>query len=93
MAVLFDTLKLADRLEAAGMPPEQAKGTAAAFADTLTGAVATKADVQESELRLRSEIAAVRTEIANTRAEILRWMIAQTAVILGAVAALIRLLH
>ncbi|MGH7052954.1 MAG: hypothetical protein ACREFK_03710 [Stellaceae bacterium] len=32
MAVLFDTLKLADRLEAAGMSQEQAHGTAAALA-------------------------------------------------------------
>jgi hypothetical protein len=28
MTIAFDTLKLADRLEAAGMPPQQAKGVA-----------------------------------------------------------------
>jgi hypothetical protein len=42
---------------------------------------------------MRGEIAAVRTEMAGLRAELLRRMIAQTFVILGAVAALIRLLH
>lgn len=119
MTVAFDTLKLADRLEAAGMPSQQAKGVAAALAETLTGAVSTAADVRESELRLRGEIreselrlhgeiresesrlhgeiAAVRTEISDLRAEILKWVIGaigfQTVVILGAVAALIRLLH
>jgi chromosome segregation ATPase len=130
MTVAFDTLKLADRLEGAGMPSQQAKGVAAALAETLTGAVATAADLRESELRLRSEIrevelrlrseirevesrlrteigevesrlrseiATVRTEISDLRAEILKWVIGaigfQTVVILGAVAALIRLLH
>jgi hypothetical protein len=86
MAVLFDKLKLAGRLEAAGMPPQQARDVAAALADTLTGTVATKADIQESELRLRAEITA-------TKAEIMRWMIAQTVGIIGAVAALVRLIH
>jgi hypothetical protein len=93
VAVLFDTLKLAERLEAAGMPPEQAKGTAAALAEGLTGAVATTADVEASELRLR-------TEIARLRAEVRGWLITQAFAIVGAVAAIIgiaaallRLLH
>jgi len=141
MTVAFDTLRLADRLEAAGMPSRQAKDVAAALAETLTGAVATAADLRESELRLRgeiresegrlrseisesearlrseisesearlrseisesgsrlrSEIASVRTGISDLRAEILKWVIGaigfQTVAILGAVAALIRLLH
>jgi Coiled-coil domain-containing protein 90-like len=76
MAVLFDTLKLADRLEAAGMPPEQAKGTAAALAEGLTDTVATAADIEtvrseirESELRLRGEIAALRADITALRGD------------------------
>ena len=130
MTVAFDTLRLADRLEAAGMPSRQAKDVAAALAETLTGAVATAADLRESELRLRgeiresegrlrseisesearlrseisesgsrlrSEIASVRTGISDLRAEILKWVIGaigfQTVAILGAAAALIRLLH
>jgi hypothetical protein len=116
MTVAFDTLKLADRLEAAGKPSRQAQDVAAALAKTLAGAVATAADLRESELRLRGkisesesrlrseianvrgEIASVRTEIAGARTEILKWVIIgaigfQTVVILGAVAALIRLLH
>jgi plasmid stabilization system protein ParE len=129
-AVAFDTLKLAQRLEAAGFSSRQAQDTAAALAETLTGAIATAADVEavradiresesrlrgeirevetrlqaeirETELRLRAEIAAVRidlrTEVADVRTEILKWVIGaigfQTVVILGAVAALIRLLH
>jgi hypothetical protein len=97
MTVAFDTLKLADRLEAAGMPPQQAKGVAAALAETASTNLVTREHLDlrlgELEARMRGEIAAVRTEIAGLRAELLRWMIAQTFVILGAVAALIRLLH
>jgi hypothetical protein len=119
MTVAFDTLKLADRLEAAGMPAAQARGTAAALAETVTGAVATAADVaaaraaiRESEVRLRAEIresgsrlrgeireseSRLRIDIADLRFEILKWVICaigfQTIIIIGAVAALIRLLH
>ena len=56
MTIAFDTLKLAERLEAVGMPSQQAKGVAAALAEALTGTVATAADLRESELRLRGEI-------------------------------------
>jgi hypothetical protein len=94
MTVAFDTLKLADRLEAAGMSAAQARGTAAALAETMTGAVATasdvaalRAEIRESELRLRAEI----------RSDILKWVIGaigfQTIVVIGAVAGLIRVLH
>ena len=101
MPVAFDTLKLADRLEAAGMPPQQAKGVAAALAETATANLVTREyldlRLSESEARLRGEIAEVRTEIVAAKAELMRWIIGtigfQTVVILSAVAALIRLLH
>jgi predicted polyphosphate/ATP-dependent NAD kinase len=110
MTVAFDTLKLADRLEAAGMPPQQAKGVAAALAETMTANLVTREYLDlrlgEMEARLRGEIATIHAEMAGTatkaelseaKAEILRWIIGaigfQTVVIIGAVAALIRLLH
>ena len=101
MSVAFDTLKLADRLEAAGMPPQQAKGVAAALAETATANLVTREyldlRLSESEARLRGEIAEVRTEIAAAKADLMRWIVGtigfQTVVILSAVAALIRLLH
>jgi hypothetical protein len=101
MPVAFDTLKLADRLEAAGMSPQQAKGVAAALAETATANLVTREYLDlrlgELEARLRGEVATVRTEIAETKAELMRWIIAaigfQTVVIIGAIAGLIRLLH
>jgi hypothetical protein len=96
MTVAFDTLKLADRLEAAGMPAAQARGTA-----TAADVAVVPAEVRESEVRLRGEIreseSRLRIEIADLRSEILKWVIGaigfQTVIIIGAVAELIRLLH
>lgn len=74
MAVAFDTLKLAQRLEAAGMPPGQAQGTAAALAEAMTATIASTADLREAELRLSGEIreaeARLRGEIMGLRGEV-----------------------
>jgi hypothetical protein len=87
--IMFDTLKLARQLEAAGMSPEQATGTAAALAENLTGTVATKADVEASELRLRGEIATVRADLSGLETRLLRMMVTQTWAIIGATAAIV----
>jgi hypothetical protein len=45
-AVPFDTLKLAERLQAGGFTQDQARAAAAAFADVVTGAdLATRQDI------------------------------------------------
>lgn len=52
-AVPFDTLKLAERLEASGMPAEQARATSLALAEAMSGAeLATKGDLRELEQRI-----------------------------------------
>jgi hypothetical protein len=55
MAVPFDTLRLARRLEAAGFQPSQAGDMAEAIAEALS-ALATKADLQTEIGRLRAEL-------------------------------------
>ena len=127
-AVPFDTLKLADRLEAGGFTAEQARTFAGALADAVSGSeiatkqdlanLTTKADLQavkadiqavKAELHAlkgdvqatKGDIQTVRSELhaglAETKAEILKWMVGtigvQTAAILGAVIALMRLMH
>jgi hypothetical protein len=81
--VAFDTLKLAQRLESAGLPPKQAQEMASAFSDTI-GETA----VSREYLDLR---------LAELKAEILKWMLStvgiQTIVIIGAIAALVRLVR
>jgi hypothetical protein len=82
LAFAFDTLKLARKLESAGMQPKQAQEMAAALSDSLTewhsvGNLATKDDIQE-----------VKLAIVEARAEILKWLFgaigAQTFILLAA---------
>jgi hypothetical protein len=88
-SVAFDTLKLARRLEAAGFPAKQAQDMASAIADTIVDTVVTR-----EYLDLR--ISEVRLEIANVKADILKWMLGaigfQTLAVIGGIAALFKLL-
>lgn len=92
-ALTFDTLKLALRFEAAGFPPKQAQDMASAIADTIVDTVVTR---DYLDLRLSDLRGDIRHEIADTKAEMLKWMFGavglQTLAILGGVAALLRLL-
>lgn len=98
--VAFDTLKLAQRLEAAGLPGGQAQQIASAISDTVGEAVVTREylDLRLAELdrRLAELSARLEGQIAALRAETLKWMFGavglQTLAILGGVAALLRLL-
>jgi hypothetical protein len=82
LAVAFDTLKLAQRLESGGMPAKQAQDMSAALAETLTewhsvGNLATKDDIQKLD-----------TKIEATKTELLKWLFisvgSQTLVLLVA---------
>ena len=64
LAVAFDTLKLARKLESAGMQSKQAQDTSAALSETFTewlsvGNIATREDVRE----VRTELHEVKTEL------------------------------
>ena len=97
--VAFDTLKLAQRLEAAGLPPRQAQDIATALSDTIGEAVVTGEylDLRLAELaaQLGGRFAQTEGKIAESRAETLKRMFGavglQTLAILGGVAALLRL--
>jgi hypothetical protein len=104
--VVFDTLKLAQRLEEAGLPPKQAQDIASALGETIGDAVVTREylDLRLGEMRgeLDLRLGEIRTgmatkvELAEAKGEILKWMFGavgvQTFAILGGVAALFRLL-
>ncbi|MCF2133893.1 MULTISPECIES: DUF1640 domain-containing protein [Burkholderiaceae] len=75
-AIAFDTLKFANRLKTAGVPPAQAEAEAEVFADIFEAnfdALATKADLRELEMRLDAKVdkgfAEVRGEIDKRFAE------------------------
>ena len=94
-AVAFDTLELAQRFEAAGLPAKQAQEMASALSETIGNAVVTR---EYLDLRLGEIRAAMPTkvELAEAKGEILRWLFGavgvQTLAILGGVAALFGLL-
>jgi chromosome segregation ATPase len=69
--VAFDTLKLADRLEAGGFTAVQARTAAGAFADAMSGSdLATKADLAEAKAELKSDVAVVKADLAEVKAEL-----------------------
>ena len=86
-AAAFDTLRLARRLQGLGLPPGQADGLAEAFADTMVTELATKSDIAELRSEFRLECERLRTDIAASRSDIIRWVVplilAQMALTVG----------
>lgn len=75
-AILFDTLKLARRLEGAGFSRDQANGAAEAIAEGFSADIATKTDIAEVKTEIatlrgdmHTEFASLRTEIAGLRGD------------------------
>ena len=60
---VFDTLKLARRLEAAGMPATQAEGFAGAPSDVMTTEPATRSALKEFRASATAEFAEIRGEM------------------------------
>ena len=87
-AITFDTLKLARKLEAAGFQPRQAADTAEALAESMA---------EVSGLATKEDVYTLRRDIAETKVELLKWLIGligfQTLAVLGGVAALIKLIQ
>jgi hypothetical protein len=80
--ITFDTLKYAERLEAAGVPPQQAKAEAQALAEVLTSSdVATARDIE----RLESKIELLRSDLSG-KFTLLQWML---GLLLAGIASLI----
>jgi coiled-coil family 90 protein len=79
-AVPFDTLKMAQRLEAAGFSAPQAAGASEALAEAIVGSgLATKDDLAREIASVRAEIGAVRSEIGSLRNEFMRELAATKA--------------
>jgi hypothetical protein len=105
-AVAFDTLKLAQRFEAAGLPAKQAQEMASALSETIGAAVVTREylDLRLGEMRAELDLRlgelctamATKVELAEAKGEILKWLFGivglRTLAVLGGVAALLRLL-
>jgi len=92
-AITFDTLKYAERLEAGGFPPQQAKAEAQALADVLSSSeVASARDIERLEgkidlLRndLDARITLLRSDLTG-KFTLLQWML---GLLLAGVASLV----
>lgn len=92
-AITFDTLKYADRLEAAGVPPQQAKAEAQALAEVLASPdVISSRDIDRIEQKidqLRSDMTAqvtlLRSDLTG-KFVLLQWML---GLLLAGVASLV----
>lgn len=65
-SIVFDTLKLAKRLQEGGFSQQQAIATAEAFAESVSDAsgIATKADIAELRTELHRELSAMTWKVA-----------------------------
>ncbi|MBF0625550.1 MAG: DUF1640 domain-containing protein [Magnetococcales bacterium] len=87
--ITFDTLEYMEYLKAAGVPDEQAKAHAKAMIravgqmeESQRKELATKGDIQllKGDLHvLKDDIRQVEVKIAESRAEIIKWMIGVSA--------------
>jgi len=98
-SVAFDTLKLAQRLETAGLAPKMAQDIAGAIAETIGEASITREhlDVALSDMRVELDLrqGETRAKLAELQGELklmLGAIALQTLAILGGVAVLFRLL-
>ena len=88
----IDALGLAEDLEQAGFPRDQAHSVARAIRDRTGESLASKSDLRELEHRLEIRLAQVEQKIADTQTSMIKWftgvMVAQAA----AIVALVKLL-
>jgi len=77
-AMTFDALKYAERLEAGGVPPQQARAEAQALAEVLSSAaVASARDLERLEAKidlLRSDFGLLRSDLSG-KFTLLQWML------------------
>ena len=83
--ITFDTLAYVKKLRSAGVPEKQAEIQAETFAEILEERVATKQDLKELELALKHDL-------ANIKAEIIKWVAGMLVAQAAIVATLVKLL-
>ncbi|MEO5339170.1 MAG: hypothetical protein H7837_01440 [Magnetococcus sp. MYC-9] len=86
LSVTFDTLEFTEQLKAAGVPDEQAKGHAKAFAIAMRQVEESKKDA----LATRGDVLRLEKEIEKAKVETIKWVIATGIVILGGMATINR---
>ncbi len=84
--VTFDTLAFTEELTAAGVPETQAKAQARAMSKALESQeLATKMDVGIISKEMTAMEERLRREIAESESRMIRWMVAQTGIIIAVI--------
>ena len=91
-ATTFDTLEFTEQLKAAGVPDEQAKGHAKAFATAIRQVEESRLDDLATKRDLDLQIKGLEVKIAESKAEIIKWMFGVSAAQVTLIVALIKLL-
>ena len=94
--ITFDTLAYVKKLKAAGVPEKQAEVQAETFAERIEDRIATKHDIlllkqdlKEFELSMKQEL---KLGLADTKAEIIKWVAGMLVAQAAIVATLVKLL-
>ena len=73
--ITFDTLKFTKKLREAGFSESQAEAVAEAQKDILSEALDNTMASKSDMLRLESEIKTLEVRIAETKADLIRWVV------------------
>jgi hypothetical protein len=92
-AMTIDTLDCVKKLEAAGVDRKAAEAHAEVLRGAIAEELATKADISRLEAGISHLEAKIDTKSSELRAEIMKYMIAQTFVMIGVFFTLLRLVR
>jgi hypothetical protein len=89
---IFDTLGYFQRLKAAGFSEAQAQVQVDALREIVEDKLATKHDIHELKRDIQALEARLEVRLAETKAEIIKWMAGRLIAQAAVVAALVKLL-
>ena len=90
--ITFDTLAYVKKLKAAGVPETQAEVQAETFAEIIEDRIATKHDILMLKQDLKELELTLKRDIANIKAEIIKWVAGMLVAQAAIVATLVKLL-
>jgi len=90
--ITFDTLAYVKKLKAAGVPEKQAEVQAETFAEIIEDRIATKHDILLLKQDLKELELTLKRDIANSKAEIIKWVAGMLVAQAAIVATLVKLL-
>ncbi len=81
-SIPFDTLAFSEELSAADVPEQQTRVLSKVLESKE---LATRGDLEIAKREIQLEIETVRKEIAETRADIIKWVVATSGIVIAAI--------